>query len=90
MSGKSRDDVATECADLNWGKFKPLLADALVDHINPIRERYDALLKDKKYVADVLEQGYERASEQAYRTLDRVRKDVGFLTVANLRKIKSR
>lgn len=90
LSGKSREEIAVECADYNWGKFKPLLADALVEHLDPIRIKYEQLLKDKKYLADVLEKGGEKANEQAYRTLDRAKKDIGFLTQANLRKIKSR
>lgn len=30
-------EIAEECQDMNWGTFKPLLTDALVDHLHPIQ-----------------------------------------------------
>lgn len=30
-------EVLEECQDMNWGSFKPLLTDALVDHLHPIQ-----------------------------------------------------
>jgi len=30
-------EVAQECQSMNWGAFKPLLADALIDHLQPIQ-----------------------------------------------------
>lgn len=90
VSGKNRDQVLDECAGLNWGKFKPLLTEALVHHVDPIRSRYEELLKDKAYLVDVLSDGYERANLQAIRTLERVKKDVGFLTLGDMRKIQKK
>ncbi len=90
VTGKTKDEVVDECSHLNWGKFKPLLADALVEHIDPIRCRYEELMKDKAYIVDVLMDGYEKANLQAIRTLDRVKKDVGFLTLGDMRKIQKK
>jgi len=86
-TGMNREQVEAECAHMNWGTFKPVLAEALVEHLRPIGEKYNQLLKDKSYVAGVLEDGYEKANRQAFRTLDRVKKDVGFLSVKDLRKM---
>lgn len=30
-------EVAEECRDMNWGTFKIVLTDALVDHLHPIQ-----------------------------------------------------
>lgn len=43
-TGKSRDEVAAECGVMRWGEFKPLLADALVEHLRPIQTRCAAML----------------------------------------------
>lgn len=86
-TGKSRVEIEAECGNLNWGTFKPILAEALVEHIRPITEKYNQLLKDKSYVASVLDDGYEKANRQAFRTLERVKKDIGFLTVKDLKKM---
>ena len=30
-------EVASECQNMNWGTFKPILTDALIDHLHPIQ-----------------------------------------------------
>lgn len=30
-------EVALECQDMNWGTFKPILTDALINHLDPIQ-----------------------------------------------------
>ncbi|KAK6236800.1 hypothetical protein SCA6_012137 [Theobroma cacao] len=37
ISSKTKEEVAQECQDMNWGSFKTLLTDALVDHLHPIQ-----------------------------------------------------
>ena len=40
-------EVAQECQDMNWGVFKSILTDALIDHLHPIQvspSKYDAIL----------------------------------------------
>nr|POE61949.1 tryptophan--trna ligase, chloroplastic/mitochondrial [Quercus suber] len=39
MSGKTKEEVAQECENMNWGTFKILLTDALIDHLQPIQVR---------------------------------------------------
>lgn len=33
VSGRTRDEIALEVQDMTWGTFKPLLADATVEHL---------------------------------------------------------
>lgn len=37
-------EVVEECQNMNWGTFKPLLTDALIDHLHPIQVSYSKLL----------------------------------------------
>lgn len=78
-SDKTKEEVEEECRDMRWGQFKPLLADAVADHLEPIQKKYDQLMNDKSYLFSVLKDGYEGASEEAERTLDAVKRDLGFL-----------
>ncbi|XLS65749.1 hypothetical protein HN51_025723 [Arachis hypogaea] len=32
-----KDEVVQECQNMNWGTFKTLLTDALIDHLHPIQ-----------------------------------------------------
>jgi len=78
-SGRSRDAVAQECAEMGWGGFKPLLTDAVVEALRPIQESYKALREDSGQLIQVLEAGADRAGAVAQETLERVRDAMGFL-----------
>jgi tryptophanyl-tRNA synthetase len=79
LSGRSRDEAATECAAMGWGAFKPLLAEATVEALRPVQQRYAELRADSTGLEQVLHQGRERASQVATETLARVHEVLGFL-----------
>lgn len=79
VTGKTKDEVQSECHSMRWGTFKPVLSEALVEHLKPIQSRYSDLLKDKSYLYAVLREGYNHANEQAEKTLDAVKSDMGFM-----------
>ena len=79
LSGKGREAAAAECADMGWGRFKPLLAEAAVEAIQPIQERYRKLISDRTELDRVLADGKERANAVAEATVARVRDSLGFL-----------
>ena len=78
LSGQTRESVATECADMGWGQFKPLLAEAAVAALEPIQSRYKALINDPEELNHVLDQGRHKAEAVANATLNRVRQALGF------------
>ncbi|KAF9613780.1 hypothetical protein IFM89_011504 [Coptis chinensis] len=73
------DEVTQECQDMNWGSFKPLLADALVQHLHPIQVRYEEIISDSAYLDRVLVEGATKASNIADATLNNVYQAMGFL-----------
>ena len=78
LSGQGRDSVATQCADMGWGQFKPLLAEAAVAALEPIQGRYKELIDHPEELDLVLEQGRQKAEAVANATLNRVRQALGF------------
>ena len=80
LSGKGRDAAAQECADMGWGQFKPLLAEAAVAALEPIQQRYNELMDDRSQLESVLHDGRERASAVAAANVQRVRQSMGFLS----------
>ena len=78
MSGKSKADVVTECQDLGWGQFKPLLTEATIEHLRPIQAKYQEVMADQTYLASVLADGRERAALIANQTLAEVKTALGF------------
>ena len=79
LSGRSRAEAGAECAAMGWGPFKPLLAEATVEALRPVQQRYAELRADPTGLEQVLQQGRERASQVATDTLARVHKALGFL-----------
>jgi tryptophanyl-tRNA synthetase len=78
MSGKPKEIVAAECADLGWGQFKPLLAEATIEHLRPIQAKYQEVMTDKPYLESVLRNGRNQAAAIANQTLADVKAALGF------------
>eukprot|EP00983_Pelagomonas_calceolata_P055268 1144074-Pelagomonas_calceolata.AAC.3 len=57
-SGRSREEVLAECASMRWGTFKPLLTDALVEHLRP--------LQTKKVMCPSMENAQHSKQQVAY------------------------
>ncbi|MCP9941249.1 tryptophan--tRNA ligase [Cyanobium sp. ATX 6E8] len=79
MAGKTRDQATQECAAMGWGSFKPLLAEATVEALRPVQERYQQWRQESGAVAAVLREGEGKAAAVANETLERVRQALGFL-----------
>jgi tryptophanyl-tRNA synthetase len=58
---------------------KGWVADAIIEHLAPIRERRSRYEQDNSLVRDILEAGAQRASKRADQTLDEVRAAIGLL-----------
>jgi len=78
--GRTREDILEEVQDLAWGEFKPMLADAVVAHLEPIQDRYYAVRQEDGYLAQVLDEGADAAKGVADRTLHAARVAMGFAT----------
>ncbi|RMH67905.1 MAG: tryptophan--tRNA ligase [Cyanobacteria bacterium J003] len=78
LTGKTKEAVAAECADMGWGQFKPLLTDAVIATLEPIQQRYNEIMADPSYLKDLLKKGQEQAASVANATLERVKLAFGF------------
>ena len=79
VTGKSIAEIEAEFAGQGYGRFKPVVGDAVIEHLRPIREETTRLLKDKAYLESVYRDGAQKASYVAEKTLRKVYKKVGFL-----------
>ncbi len=79
VTGKSIDDIVKDYSGKGYGDFKSDVADAVVEHIRPIREEYDRIAADKAYLTDICQKGAENARKISRRTLNKVYKKVGFV-----------
>ena len=79
ITGKSYAEIEKEFEGMGYGVFKPAVGDAVVELLNPIREKTAELLKDKAYLESVYRSGAEKAGYIAEKTLRKVYKKIGFL-----------
>lgn len=75
---RDREELLAEVKDLQWGEFKPKLAEALIAHLEPIQTRYHEIRQDDAYVRKVLREGAQAARLVADATLERTRVALGF------------
>jgi len=78
LSGQTKTAVAQDCQDMGWGEFKPLLTEATITALEPIRKKYQALRDDQAYLETVLREGREKAGAIAQQTLKEVKTALGF------------
>ncbi len=79
VTGMTYQQIEDEFAGKGYGAFKPVVGDAVIEHLRPIREEASKLLKDKAYLEGVYRDGAQRASYVAEKTLRKVYKKVGFV-----------
>jgi tryptophanyl-tRNA synthetase len=77
---RTREEVAEEVAAMTWGEFKPVLAEAIVRHLQPIQERYYAVRNDGERLNQILKEGAAAANEVAQQTLLATKVAMGFVT----------
>ncbi len=80
LSGQTKEDVKTQCQDMGWGQFKPLLTETTIEALKPIQEKYKAVMSDRAYLESVLKDGREKAEAVANATLARVKSALGYST----------
>ena len=80
LSAVSATSVETICSEMQgqgYGVLKERTAEAVIEHIRPIRAEFDKLIKDKVYLSETLKHNAGRAQAIAQRTLRKVYKKVG-------------
>jgi tryptophanyl-tRNA synthetase len=73
VRGGSPEDVEREFQGQGYGAFKGAVAEAVVEYLRPVRERYEGLRPDEEALEAVLAAGAEKARAIAVPTLADVR-----------------
>jgi len=64
--------------EIRYGDMKKQLAEDIIKVTDPVRERINEILADKKYLAKVVASGAEKARESAAKTVREVREIIGY------------
>ena len=79
ITGQTIDESVNEFSGLGYGVFKERVAEAVVEELRPVRERYDELSKNKDYIKQIYTEGAKRAGYLAAKTLRKVHRKLGYV-----------
>ncbi len=77
VRGSTPEEVESSFNGSGYGAFKQAVADAVVEYLTPVRERYQELRSDEAELERILATGAEKAREIAADTLIDVREVMG-------------
>jgi len=78
-TGKTYAEIEAEFEGRGYGDFKPVVGEAVVEMLRPIREEAERISADKAYLEATYKAGAEKAARVAARTLRKVYKKLGFV-----------
>jgi tryptophanyl-tRNA synthetase len=81
IRGSAPQEIEREFDGGGYGAFKQAVADAVVEYLAPVRERYDEVRRDEAALEGIFERGAAKAREIAADTLADVRQLMGFEAV---------
>ncbi len=79
VTDKSVETWVNELEGKGYAELKRICGEAVVEKLRPIRERYNRIIDDKRYIMEVAKKGAEEAQKIARRTLAKVYKKVGLV-----------
>ena len=77
-TGKDIADIENSFEGVGYGDFKQEVGEKVAQYIGPIRDRFNDIKQNKARLNEILEYGREKASKEAFKTLRKVYKKVGF------------
>ena len=77
LVGRTPDEICDQVSDLDTGKYKLHLAEVINHHLRPIREQLTHYGRNEGEVAEILNEGRQKAESMAEITMKQVRKIVG-------------
>ena len=80
-TGMNMEAVEAEFKGKGYGDFKVGVGEVVADSLKPIQDEYKRLLADKGYLEAIMKENADKASYLANKTLAKVRRKVGFVSV---------
>jgi len=77
-TGYTLEAAQKEFVHTGYGDFKLAVGEAVADALMPIQNEYNRLLNEKTYVEQILKQGAEKANFIANKTLNKVKRKIGY------------
>jgi len=79
VTGQSVENALSEFEGLGYGALKERVAEAVIEELRPMQERYADLSKNKDYINKIYTEGAKRASYLASKTMRKVHRKLGYV-----------
>ena len=79
VTGNTIEQSVNEFAGLGYGVLKERVAEAVVEELRPLQEKYADLSNNKDYINKIYTEGAKRASYLAAKTLRKVHRKLGYV-----------
>ena len=79
VTGKTSDEITADFEGKGYGDFKVAVAEAVIEKLRPIQERFDEYIANKDYLTEQYRKSAEFALRISQRTLDKAMKKIGYL-----------
>ena len=79
ITGLTAEQIEAQFEGKGYGDFKIAVAEAVIEALRPIQQRYKELIGDKAYLAQCYEAAAQKATAISRRTLNKVMKKIGFV-----------
>ena len=79
ITGLTAEQIEAQFEGKGYGDFKIAVAEAVIEALRPIQQRYKELIGDKAYLAQCYEAAAQKATSISRRTLNKVMKKIGFV-----------
>ena len=79
VTNQSVEESVNEFSGLGYGQLKERVAEAVIEELRPMQERYADLCKNKDYINKLYTEGAQRAAYLASKTLRKVHRKLGYV-----------
>lgn len=77
ITGKSQESIEAEFSGKGYGDLKTAIAEAVIEELRPLQERYQEIEKDQTQLDQYLQAGVEKVAPIAAATMEKVNRNLG-------------
>ena len=81
FTGKTTEEIEREFEGKGYGDLKLAVGEVCADALAPVQEKFHSYMKDKAFLEAQMKKGAEEASYYARKTLSKVQRKLGFVTL---------
>ena len=79
ITGEDYDSIERTFSGKGYGDFKIAVGEVVADHLKPVRDNFERIMKERDYLKEVYTNGAQKALSISERTMQKVFQKIGFV-----------